>query len=44
VVLTLPVAYSYARLGGDRRASGIYALAGAVLVALAVRASVTGGT
>jgi hypothetical protein len=44
IVLALPVAYTYARLGGDRRASGIYALAGVILVALALRASVTGGT
>lgn len=44
IALTLPVAYSYARLGDDRRASGIYALAGLLLVALAIRASTTGGT
>jgi|SRR5947209_14188620 len=44
VALTLPAAYSFGRGGSDRRASGVYALGGLLLIGLAIRASTTGGT
>lgn len=43
VALTLPAAYSFSRGANDRNTSGIYALAGLLLVGLAIRASTTGG-
>jgi hypothetical protein len=44
LALTLPVAYTFGRTGSERQAAGILALGGLLLVGLALRASMTGGT